>query len=136
MISSEKEYFAAMRNMIRKVRSGYVPAHDADHEELEVLAECIRQGYLLGKTTYIDEHGREQELRTLDGKMHPEITNHVIPPKGLAFLSPNKTERKSNIALGVSICAVVISLFAFIVTLLSNLDKIIENWDLLMTLFS
>ncbi len=87
MISSEEEYLDAMRDMIRKVQQGYEPPFTADAEELEIFSDCIRQGYLIGKTTYIDRNGVEQELRTMDGKMHAELINHVIPPKGLAFLA-------------------------------------------------
>ena len=76
-----------MKAMIRKVQEGYEPPFSADAEELEVLSDCIKEGYIRGRTTYIDSNGHERELRTLDGKMHPEIINHVIPPKGLAFLS-------------------------------------------------
>lgn len=87
MISSRQEYTGAMKDMIRKVQKGYTPPFSADAEELEILSDCIKEGYIRGRTTYIDRDGNEQELRTLDGKMHPEIINHVIPPKGLAFLS-------------------------------------------------
>ena len=87
MISSNQDYRNAMKEMIRKVQSGYEPSFNASDEELELLSDCIKEGYIRGRTTYIDGNGHEQELRTLDGKMHPEIINHVIPPKGLAFLS-------------------------------------------------
>lgn len=87
MINSEDEYYEAMRDMIRKVQAGYEPPFTASVEEMEIFADCIRAGYLIGKTTYIDRDGIEQESRTMDGKMHPELTNHVVPPKGLAFLA-------------------------------------------------
>lgn len=86
MISSSRDYKNAMKRMIRKVQGGYKPPFDADAEELEILSDCIKSGYIRGQTTYIGIDGHEHELRTLDGKMHPEITNHIIPPKGLAFL--------------------------------------------------
>ena len=84
-----------MKDMIRKVQAGYEPPFDADAEELEVLSDCIKNGYIRGRTTYF-HNGKEQELRTLDGKMHPEIINHIIPPKGLAFLSENDECDKPN----------------------------------------
>ena len=87
MISSSQDYRNAMKEIIRKVQCGYEPPFNASDEELELLSDCIKKGYIRGRTTYIDSDGHEQELRTLDGKMHPEIINHVIPPKGLAFLS-------------------------------------------------
>ena len=88
MITSDRDYLSAMKDMIRKVQSGYEPPFNASAEELEILADCIRNGYIRGQTSYFRD-GREHELRTLDGKIHPEITNHIIPPKGLAFLSEN-----------------------------------------------
>lgn len=98
MITSEDEYYKAMRDMIRKVQNGYEPPFTADTEELEILADCIRSGYLIGKTTYIDMDGIEQESRTMDGKIHPELINHVVPPKGLAFLNAESvsTEEKGT----------------------------------------
>lgn len=86
MISSSQEYTEAMKDMVRKVQKGYEPPFSADADELEILSDCIKEGYIRGRTTYIDSDGHEKELHTLDGKMHPEIINHVIPPKGLDFL--------------------------------------------------
>lgn len=34
----------------------------------------------------------------MDGKMHPELTNHVVPPKGLAFLNSTDKSPKENCA--------------------------------------
>lgn len=96
MISSNQDYIDAMKEMIRKVQSGYEPPFNAGVEELEILSDCIKNGYIRGRTTYVASDGREHELRTLDGKMHPEIINHVIPPKGLAFLDNSSDNNKSN----------------------------------------
>lgn len=96
MITSEDEYYEAMRDMIRKVQNGYEPPFTADAEELEILADCIRSEYLIGKTTYIDMDGIEQESRTMDGKIHPELINHVVPPKGLAFLNSSVEKDPSD----------------------------------------
>lgn len=96
MFSTEDEYYQAMQEMIKKVQAGYEPPFSADAEELEIFADCIRQGYLIDKTTYIDRDGIERESRTMDGKIHPELINHVIPPKGLAFLSQNFKDSAPN----------------------------------------
>lgn len=96
MIHSESEYYEAMREMIQKVQQGYEPPFTADAEELEIFADCIRSGYLIGKTTYLDRDGIEQESRTMAGKIHPELTNHVIPPKGLAFLNSTIEQGTAN----------------------------------------
>lgn len=129
MISSEKEYESAMREMILKVQAGYEPPFDASAEEMELLSDCIRRGYLNGCTTDVGLNGQIQELRTMDGKMHPVLYNHVITPKGFAFLKPKNTDKKSTAAL-------LISLIALLVSILSNLDKIFENFHLILSLFS
>ena len=87
MVPSSLDYTNAMKEMICKVQNGYEPPFDASDEELELLSDCIKEGYIRGRTTYIGSDGRERELRTLDGKIHPQIINHIIPPKGLSFLS-------------------------------------------------
>ena len=129
MISSSQDYTNAMKEMIRKVQSGYEPPFNASDEELELLSDCINEGYVRGRTTYIDRDGHEQELRTLDGKMHPEIINHVIPPKGLAFLSeqdkcnePDEIHAAKTKSLKWSkistISSIVIGLLAIVATIL------------------
>ena len=65
MISSNQDYRNAMKEMIRKVQSGYEPSFNASDEELELLSDCIKEGYIRGRTTYIDGNGHEQELRAL-----------------------------------------------------------------------
>ena len=87
MVPSSQDYTNAMKEMICKVQNGYEPPFDASDEELELLSDCIKEGYIRGRTTYIGSDGRERELRTLDGKIHPQIINHIISPKGLSFLS-------------------------------------------------
>lgn len=96
VITNEEAYYGAMREMIRKVQQGYEPPFKSDAEELEIFADCIRSGYLIGETTYIDYQGKEQEHRTLDGKMHPILYNHVVTPKGLAFLAKGTEKAASD----------------------------------------
>lgn len=137
MIRNEKEYTKAMKKMILRVQNDGAPK-DAEStiEEMEVLTDCIRAGYLIGTTTFTDSStGAEIDLRTMDGKMHPELLNNSVTPKGLAFLKPNKANLKSNVAIVTSILATLISLLAFLVTLLSDLDSITSNWELFKSLF-
>ena len=49
MISSNQDYRNAMKEMIRKVQSGYEPSFNASDEELELLSDCIKEGYIRGK---------------------------------------------------------------------------------------
>lgn len=85
MIKTEKQYCRAMRKMIRRVQSGeQINANSASFEDMEILSDCIRLGYVNG---IIEESGCV--LRTLDGKMRPRIFNNHIPLKGIAFLHPH-----------------------------------------------
>lgn len=115
MIKSEKEFLKSMRKVIRCVLSGkYEPT--ADREQLEVVTECIEQGYLLSQY----ERDGKKVLRTMDGTPHPRVATDTVPLKGLKFLSPDRSNLKSNIALILSALALLVSLFA-------NLDRIITN---------
>lgn len=132
MIKTKRDYDNAIRAMIRRVQR----AKDKDEfntfkmsaEEAEILLDCITAGYLIGEI--------QEPYRTMDGKAHPELTNTFVTPKGLAMLEPSKTELKSNLAIVTSISAVLISAFALVVSLLANLDKMLENWAIVKNLFS
>ncbi len=127
-IRSMRGYNAAIRKMIRSVQRGYDPSRSTDTQELELLADCIRNGYLIGRVSSPDpKTGVEHELRTLDGKMHPELFNQIVPPKGLAFLKPAASDIRSVIAICISVLALLVSLFA-------NLDRIIQNVGLFRSL--
>lgn len=111
MINNQKEYRKAMRSMILRVQKGEQLELKAPPEELEILAECIRSGYINGRNTYFDERtGREVESRTLDGLIHPEIINNIIPIKGLVFLHP-QADWKFLVPTIISIVALVKSFF-------------------------
>lgn len=139
MIKSEREYKKAMRDMIRRVQS----AKNADEindatltmEEAEILTDCILEGYVRGKVEEELSNGRVITLRTLDGKAHPEIYNTVIPLKGLAFLKPENTALKATIAICASVIASLVSISALFVSLLSSLDKILVNLEILRAIF-
>lgn len=92
MIETEEEFLQAMRDMIRKVQDGYDLPFSASTEEAEVLAECIRRGYLYGTITISSKSGKDMEFRTLDGKIHPVLYNRVVSPDGLAFLVSEEKE--------------------------------------------
>ena len=132
MIKTKRDYDNAIRAMIRRVQR----AKDKDEfntfkmsaEEAEILLDCITAGYLIGEI--------QEPYRTMDGKAHPELTNTFVTPKGLAMLEPSKTELKSNLAIVTSIAAVLIPAFALVVSLLANLDKMLENWAIVKNLFS
>ena len=121
MLKTDKDYTKAMKTMIRRIQAGDTPSSFIiTAEDCEILAECIKAGYINGTTTYTDINGNVSELRTCDGTIHPTIYNNIITLKGLEFLKPNYVEIKANLAIAISALALLISL-------LSNLDKIIEN---------
>lgn len=119
MLKSERDYEKAIRKMLLRVQNvtslEEIQPHQMSLEDAEILMDCIKQGYLVGKT---EDNGIE--LRTLDGKAHPELLSSLITPKGFAFLKPKNTDMKAT-------AAIVISSFALLISILSSLDKILEN---------
>lgn len=84
MIHSEREYLQAMRVMVKRVQNGdHIDVISSSIEDLEILADCIRCGYINGS---VDDGSHA--MRTMDGKIHPRIFNNHIPLKGIAFLYP------------------------------------------------
>jgi hypothetical protein len=126
MLRSERQYERAIRNMLHSVQSAEsVDEFDTwkmSTEECEVLSACIKRGYLVGKIE--DDDG---ELRTLDGKMHPNLLNTTVTPAGCAFLRPKRTDAKATAAIMISIAALLVSILA-------NLDRIAENYRWLIDL--
>lgn len=111
MISSEKEYKEAMKCMVRKVQSGEkIDVSGLSIEEAEVLSDCIKCGYIIGKATEWNERLHDFiDLRTLDGKAHPEIQSSVIPLKGMAFLKA-VPDWRTIVPIVISICALMVSI--------------------------
>lgn len=100
MIKSEREYIRAMRNMVKRIQNGeQINVMSNSVEELEILADCIRCGYINGTV----EDG-ERAFRTMDGKIHPRIFNNHIPLKGIVFLNP-RPDWKFLIPTAISLIA-------------------------------
>lgn len=132
MISNEKEYKMAVRNMIKRVQNAKnieeLNRIDMPAEDREILFDCISEGFIRGKThDYLGKNREFRELRMQDGSARPEVYSTVITLKGLAFLKPDHTKARANIALAMSVAA-------FLVSILSNLDKITQNLQLLSNL--
>ena len=123
MLKSQRGYEKALRAMLRQVQGAAslseIQPHQMNREDSEILMECIKLGYLLGET---EKNG--VELRTKDGKAHPELHSTSLTPKGFAFLRPKRTDIKATVSLCISILALLVSILA-------NLDKIAENFRLL-----
>lgn len=126
MIKSERAFTAAMRKMIICIIKGKSPLHNPPtDDDYEVLAECINRGLLLSS----DQLKNGTVMRTMDGKAHPAVNANIVPLKGLAFLRPDRTKLRANIALALSIIAIFISV-------LSNFSAIVDNVRLIEALLS
>lgn len=95
MINDKKLYESAMRTMIRRVQSAHsaceIDSHSMSIEDAEILSDCIKAGYVNGTIMYYKkDECRMSELRTMDGKIHPRVTNTVITAAGLDFLRPKR----------------------------------------------
>lgn len=121
MIKTEKEFNNAMREMIIRVTKGEYPytSNPPSRDDLEVLSECISRGYLLSMDA--------SSLRTMDGAPHPTLNKDVVPLKGLSFLNPDRTEKRSITALWISIVAVAISFFSNLPVIVHNVLAIIRH---------
>ena len=122
MIKSEKEFKREMRKIIRRVANGLSPysSDEPTREELEVVAECVSQGYLLSFTD------NSSVMRALDGTPYPDLIDSVVPLKGLSFLKPDRTVLRSKIALWFSFAALLISLLSNLSTIYHNLITVIH----------
>lgn len=122
MIDSEHKFKRAMRRMIKRIINGQSPLPDnPSREDYEVLTECIKAEYILSLQ---DE---DLTIRTMDGCPHPVPNCEVIPLKGLAFLKPDKAELYARISIWLSI-------FALLISVLTNLTEIVQNVRLLIGL--
>lgn len=102
MIQTEREYLRAMRNMVKRIQNGeQINVISGSIEDLEILADCIRSGYINGSI----EDGKHS-VRTMDGKIHPTVFNNHIPLKGIAFLHP-RPDWKFLIPTIISLIALV-----------------------------
>lgn len=118
MIKSKKELIQAEKKMILFVQDSNlsdIDPHQMTYEDAEILMQCIKSGYLIGVCER-DGH----ELRTLDGKAHPELLSTNITPAGSAFLKPNKTDVKAT-------AAIIISILSLAIAVLSNLQEIVQS---------
>lgn len=109
MIKTERQFVCEMRKMIRRVINGENALHNPPTpDDVEVLAECINCGYLLP----LDSSNADAVNRTLDGTPHINLNTAVVPLKGLAFLRPDRTRLRANVAIFLSAVAIVVSILS------------------------
>lgn len=124
MIKSERAFTKAMRKMISNIADGKSPYHDPPtDDDCEVLAECISRGLLLSAAPL--DGGNV--LRTMDGKAHPMVNTQVVPLKGLAFLHPDRTRLRANIALSLSTIAILVSVLVGLPQIISSVKLLING---------
>lgn len=106
--------------MIKRVLNGEEAiSAKRTREELEVAAECLERGYLYPASNQImNDFGKVK--RMMDFSPVPMVDRNSVPVKGLAFLKPDRSELRSKAALWIS-------LGAFLISLLSNIDVIARN---------
>ena len=121
-----------MQKMIQSVinRRSPLPTNPS-REDLEILTECIESGYLFSRNA---RDGKV--LRTMDGMPHPIVDMDAVPFKGYMFLAPTPEERRSKLTISISIFAAAISVLALVCSLLTGLDQIITNVQMLISAFS
>ncbi len=113
--------------MIRRVAAGQsaFTTNPPSAEEKEIAAECLEQGYLFPGSTGI-LNAQNKVCRTLDYTPQFNIKTGMVPYKGLCFLAPNKAERRSAWALGISFAALIVSILANLQTIAGNLQAFLH----------
>ena len=107
---TKRKMYKKMRKILRYVESGGDPII-TNYEESDLWGECVTRGFLNAHP----DSGQDEA-----GFWHIILINQNITPTGIEWLyAPNATI-KSNISIAVSIAALLVSI-------LSNLDKIISS---------
>lgn len=125
MKKKTKEFEEDMRDILTKIlNKGSLS--DYFEKNPEPLCECIDRQYISG----IDYR------RTADGEPFFDISETVyIRYKGIEFLENKHPNLKSNVQLAISVLSGIISIFALVVSVLSNLGRISTAlkylWELL-----
>lgn len=107
---TKRKMYKEMRKILRYVERGGNP-HITTVQESDLWGECFMRGFLNASS----DSGQDES-----GMWHIILLNHNITPAGIEWLYAPNTDRKSTIALIVSLGALLVSVFA-------NLDKIASN---------
>lgn len=107
---TKRKMYREMRKILRYVEKGGDP-NITTSQESDLWGECVKRNFL---NVYPDSG------QTEDGIWHIMLRNHNITPAGIEWLYAPNADRKSTIAI-------VISVGALLVSILANLDKIASN---------
>lgn len=114
---TKRKMYREMRKILRYVEGGGDP-HFTTSQESDLWGECVKRGFFNASTdSFKDE----------SGMWHIDLINHNITPTGIEWLYAPNADRKSTIAILVSIAALIVSV-------LSNLQSILVGISLLWKL--
>lgn len=114
---TKRKMYKEMRKILRYVERGGDP-HITTVQESDLWGECVRRGFLNAHS----DSGPDES-----GMWHIILLNHNITPAGIEWLYAPNADRKSTIAILVSIAALIVSV-------LSNLQSILVGISLLWKL--
>lgn len=118
-IKTERAFKRAMRRMICCVANGKRPLPEKPtHTDLEVLAECVKRGYMSVCT--VNEKG-EIPRNMLGVPMVDYLSEPSVLLPGLTFLHPDRAEVRANIAIIVSTISLLSTLLPPLLRWLSTL---------------
>lgn len=114
---TKRKMYKEMRKILRYVEGGGDP-HFTTSQESDLWGECVKRGFL-----NVSDDSRPDE----SGMWCIQLINHNITPTGIEWLYAPNADRKSTIAILVSIAALIVSV-------LSNLQSILVGVSLLWEL--
>lgn len=114
---TKRKMYKEMRKILRYVENGGDPDFTTSQES-DFWGECVKRGFLnVSPDSGCDDNGI----------WHIELLNHNITPTGIEWLYAPNADRKSTVAILVSIAALIVSV-------LSNLQSILVGVSLLWEL--
>lgn len=114
---TKRKMYKEMRKILKHVENGGDPDYTTSQES-DPWGECVKRGFL----NVSSDSGRDES-----GIWHIELLNHNITPNGIEWLYAPNADRKSTLAILVSVAALIVSV-------LSNLQSILASVSLLWKL--
>lgn len=107
---TKRKMYKEMRKILRYVENGGDPNFTTSQES-DLWGECVKRGFL----NACHDSGQDES-----GMWHIILLNHNITPAGIEWLYAPNADRKSTVAILVSVGALIVSILA-------NLNQIIAN---------
>ena len=109
---TKQKMYRKMRKILRYVERGGDP-NIKNSSDSDLWGECVLRGFLNASP----DSGRDES-----GIWHIYLLNHNITPAGIEWLYAPRANIKSNISI-------IVSIAAFLVSLLANLDGIVSGLE-------